>query len=183
MTVIIVVAGIPGSGKTTLAQQLAPALELPLISKDGIKETLMDALGSGDMTWATRLSRAAHLVMYKLAGEMQQGVVLEAHFYCGIAEEELVALERPLVQVYCRCPVDLAWERYQRRRDDPRRHAGHRSEHQDEDATQHWRESAPRPLALDAPLIEVDTAGLVDIDELAGAVRAAIASLARARLD
>src|SRR4051794_10844242 len=43
----VVVSGIPASGKTTLARQLALALELPLVSKDVIKEALFDALGTG----------------------------------------------------------------------------------------------------------------------------------------
>ena len=31
---------LPGSGRTTLAQQLVTALDLPLISKDALKEAL-----------------------------------------------------------------------------------------------------------------------------------------------
>jgi len=173
---IVVVSGIPGSGKTTLAKQLAPILGVPLISKDVIKESLMDALGSGEMTWAMQLSRGAHVVMYDLAREMQHGVVLEAHFHRGIAEPELEALGRPLIQVFCQCPVELAWVRYQRRRDDPTRHPGHRPEHQDDDATRHWRETSPMPLVLAAPLIEVDTSQYVDVRTLADEIRALRAS-------
>lgn len=66
---VIVISGIPGSGKTTLARQLAPALGAFLISKDVIKEALLDVLGSGDLTWTQRLSRAAHLAMYRVAAE------------------------------------------------------------------------------------------------------------------
>ena len=36
---IILVTGIPGTGKTTLARQLAEALEMPLATKDDIKES------------------------------------------------------------------------------------------------------------------------------------------------
>ncbi len=63
----VVVAGLPGSGKTTLARALAVELDLPLISKDTIKEALFDALGTGDLEWSKRLGRAAHLVMYGIA--------------------------------------------------------------------------------------------------------------------
>lgn len=47
----IVISGIPASGKTTLASQLAPVLNLPLLDKDDILESLFDSLGIGDAEW------------------------------------------------------------------------------------------------------------------------------------
>jgi predicted kinase len=173
--IVIVVAGIPGSGKTTHARELAPALGMPLVSKDVIKEALLDVLGTGSAEWAATLGRAAHRTMYAQVRDLVAGVggvILEAHFARGVAEEELLALGAPLVQVYCRCPVEVAWTRYRERSLDPQRHPGHLSEHQDDLATAHWRESSPQPLALAAPLLEVDTSGAtVRIDEVAAAVR------------
>lgn len=164
---IAVVAGLPGSGKTTLARSLALRLGWPLISKDVIQEAVMDELGTGDLEWASQLSRLAHRVMYALVPEIGGSVVLEAHFHRGVAEHDLSALGQPLVQIYCRCPIDVAWERYQQRRDDPARHPGHLPEHQDESATLGWRTTEPLPLDLHAPLIEVDTSREVDVITLA----------------
>ena len=42
----VLVGGWPGSGKTTLSRSLATELGLPLLSKDEVKEALMDALGA-----------------------------------------------------------------------------------------------------------------------------------------
>ncbi|HKY15083.1 MAG TPA: AAA family ATPase [Microthrixaceae bacterium] len=169
----MVVSGIPGSGKTTLARAVAQEMSLPMISKDTIKEALMDGLGTGDLAWATKLSRTAHLVMFDLVRQFPGHVIIEAHFHHGLAEQDLHGLGRPLVQVYCDCPVDLAWQRYCERRDDPARHPGHLPEHQDESATAGWRHAAPRPLDLDAPLIVVDTSQAVDVVELASRIRRA----------
>ena len=176
MSTVIVVAGIPGSGKTTLARGLASMLRMPLVSKDVIKEALLDVLGTGSPEWAATLGRAAHRAMYAQVRDVVAGVggvVLEAHFASGVAEQELIALRLPLVQVYCRCPVHVAWSRYRERALDPARHPGHLAEHQDEAATAHWRQVPPRPLELPAPLLEVDTSGAspVRVGELAAAVR------------
>jgi predicted kinase len=163
---IIVVSGIPGSGKTTLATSLGAAMGLSLISKDVIKESLMDTLGTGDNEWARTLSWAAHRVMYRLVDDLVGDVILEAHFHAGTAEQELQSLGEKLIQLYCRCPLDIAWQRYRIRRDDPDRHPGHLPEHQDETATAGWRARRPRPLGLDAPLLEVDTSAPVDIESV-----------------
>jgi predicted kinase len=169
--VVVVVAGIPASGKTTLATALSAQLGWPLISKDVVKEALFDSLGSGDLEWSQRLGRAGHLVMYSL-GALMPRVILEAHFQRGVAEPELLALNRRIVQVYCRCPVDLAANRYRRRIDDPARHAGHLPEHQSDEVTERWTKDEPTPLAFpNALLIEVDTTGPVDIGVVATTIQ------------
>jgi len=42
----VVVSGLPGSGKTTVAQALAPLLKLPLFDKDAILEQLFETKGT-----------------------------------------------------------------------------------------------------------------------------------------
>jgi AAA domain len=40
---LVVVNGLPGAGKTTLARRLAPALDAPLVGKDALKEAMAAA--------------------------------------------------------------------------------------------------------------------------------------------
>lgn len=166
---IVVVSGVPGSGKTTLARSLAPLLNLPLLSKDAIKEALFDALGTGDLEWSENLGRASHRIMYSLARDARSAV-LESHFWRGVAESELTEIQRPLLQVYCRCPLDLAVDRYRNRATSPDRHPGHLPQHQTDKVIERWRSTEQLPLELDAPLIEVDTSGHVDVAQLANSI-------------
>jgi septum formation protein len=157
----VVVSGLPGSGKTTLARSLSSEIGLPLISKDTVKEALFDVLGTGDLDWSKRLGRASHHVMYELAREAKSAV-LESHFWPGVAEDDLRRLGGPMVQVYCSCPVELAVSRYLERAESSDRHPGHLPEHQSEEVISTWRDAGGRPLDLDCPLFEVDTTTPVD---------------------
>ena len=158
--------GIPGSGKTTLAHPLARKLQLPLLSKDTIKEALFDVLGTGDLESSQRLGRASHRIMYAVAAESQ---VLSSKVTSGgvCRSLDLRGLAAPMIQVYCRCPPELAAERYRQRITSADRHPGHLHEHQTEEVTRAWREAEPRPLDLDGVLIEVDPSKPFEADAVA----------------
>ncbi|MBF8186037.1 AAA family ATPase [Nonomuraea sp. K274] len=59
---VVLVNGLPGAGKTTVARGLGRALGLPVFSKDDLKETLADMLerpgGVGEREWSRRLGAA-----------------------------------------------------------------------------------------------------------------------------
>lgn len=73
----MLVTGVPGSGKTTLARRLSPALGLPLLAKDVVKETLFDVLGVGDRAWSTRLGAAANEVFWSMLADCPTGAVVD----------------------------------------------------------------------------------------------------------
>jgi predicted kinase len=67
---LILLVGLPGTGKTTLAKQLAVDLEIPVIGKDEIKKILFDTLGWKDREWSVRLGGASFDLLYLLIEKM-----------------------------------------------------------------------------------------------------------------
>ncbi|TMG67766.1 MAG: ATP-binding protein, partial [Chloroflexi bacterium] len=81
---LILVGGAPGSGKTTLALQLAARLRVAVVTKDDIKESLAEVLGAGDRARSRELGAAAFEVMRAVAiRTLSSGapVILEANFH------------------------------------------------------------------------------------------------------
>jgi predicted kinase len=118
----VVVSGPPASGKTTLARVVAPALGLPLIAKDTIKEALMAVLPVPDVATSRVVGRASVAALLAVAAE-SGGAVLESVWHRSYAGDDLRRLPGRVVEVFCRCDPEVAAQRYALRANS--RHAGH----------------------------------------------------------
>ncbi|HEX2184083.1 MAG TPA: ATP-binding protein, partial [Chloroflexota bacterium] len=127
---LVLVSGAPGSGKTTLAAHLAPALALPLIGKDGVKERLYDTVGAPDVPTSQKLGAAAIAMLYFVAHRLLDagvGVILESNFMRPLSDAELRALaaRSRAVVVHCSPPPEVTARRYRERAEGGERHPGH----------------------------------------------------------
>lgn len=79
----ILVTGIPASGKSTFAKYLSKSLEIPVISKDTLKEILFDTVGFDSRDEKITLGIAAMETMYHFAKQLisvNQPFILENNF-------------------------------------------------------------------------------------------------------
>lgn len=165
---VILVNGLPGSGKTTLAAALGVALGVPVISKDAVKEALYAAVPTAPPGGLGAIAMAA---AWSLAADATGTVVLESWWFrprdLGYTEAAWRRSGEPeLVEVWCDVPADVARARVVARVRDAMYEDAQRL------ATV-WDDWARRaePLAIGA-VVRVDTSSEVDIAGLAAMLAA-----------
>ena len=170
---LIIVNGLPGSGKTTLATQLAAELSLPLFRKDAIKETLADALTAfhprdgTSIEWSQQLGLAAAACLWRLLSDARGNAIIEspwlAHLRPIVAHElhEMGILSHD--EIWCDVPLSVARQRFESRA--LGRHWIHSESSGSTDADWEMWEREAEPLGL-GTVHRVDTTQPVDIQSL-----------------
>ena len=164
---LVVVTGVPGAGKTSLAGPLAERLGCALVSLDQNKEELAMEAEDTPRDWL-RYDGETELVRRLEAFEGE--AVVDIWIAPSRDTERVVGLLGPwwdrLVEVRCQVPAAVAVERYAARvRPWPHLPA-------DDETLERIREAAEHPEALGAPrTVVVDTSRPVDLGDVVTAVR------------
>lgn len=173
---LVVVSGLPASGKTTVGRVISERLALPLIDKDDVLEALFNSLGCADRDQRQRLSRASDEVLFTLAQSTPDAVLVNWWNH-ETAPARLRAINSSVVEVFCECPFEIAAERFDARG----RHPGHLDRHRSLEEVELGRETLRGTyrgaLGLSEQTIRVDTTVPLDPEDVAGRVEAALRNL------
>lgn len=127
----ILVSGMPASGKSTIAGKLSASLNIPMLSKDSIKEILFDTLGFNSRAEKVQLGVAAMHILYYAAQQLMKAgkpFILENNFEDSSVEGIMELLEDyQYVGITVRLTGDPAiiYRRFAARDLSEERHRGH----------------------------------------------------------
>ena len=128
---LIIIAGLPGVGKTTLARQLANRFKCTLLEKDTVKESLADTLSmEWSSEWSAELGAASEETLFRLAAlqiQLGNSVIVETPMLYNRSWERLyLAIQELKVHIrviVCDCSKETHRQRLANRRKE--RHAIH----------------------------------------------------------
>ena len=127
---LVLVGGMPASGKTTIAHELGRLIPCPVVCRDEIKEGLVHGSGGLSPSWGAPVAEEAFALFYGILETLLRSgcsVVAEAAFAFKLASDKIGQLAglSDACLVYCRVDRATSVRRFIARSGDPVRQSSH----------------------------------------------------------
>lgn len=123
---LLIINGLPASGKSTLAGGLANLLNLPVFKKDDIKEQLADSIGIVDLKFSRLFGKASYVTLYSVARELLKNkcsLIIEGNFGAGDETSAFVDFLKHgnyvVIEVLCYASSQILFDRFSSRKRHP----------------------------------------------------------------
>jgi len=133
---LIIVNGIPATGKTTTSHKLAADLDMACVSKDEIKEFLADRLSVRTLDDSRRIGALSFQMLFLLMeSTLSHGedIIVECPFYYEKdqpkVQQILANTNARCIEVYCITDPEVRKERFLNRANSSERHPSHMDTH------------------------------------------------------
>lgn len=167
---LIIITGLPGTGKTTLGKKLAEEFRLPFIHKDGIKELLFDGLGWKDREWSKKIGGLSMDLLYYITESILKAgksLIVESNFNPKFSDKKFLDLKEKYdfapFQVRCITDGEILFDRFAKRANSDR-HQGHI----DSGNIEEWRpillQGKIEALNIGGEIFDIDTSDFSKLD-------------------
>lgn len=118
---VILVNGIPASGKSSLAVELSAQTGWLSLSLDGVKNPFLQRLEGVDRAFNRKLGQASYQVIWSIIGDAPQGSSFIVDAWFGFQPKEVLktylaqAGVTKVLEIWCQISPDSAGARYQAR--------------------------------------------------------------------
>ena len=128
---LIIIAGMPATGKSTLARALSENFSFPVLEKDDIKEEMFDTVGYRDLTEKRALDVAANAILLRCTEAILskgQPLIVVNNFDSNMSGRVQEMIDRTgcqCVTVFLNGDPEVLYQRYVARDAKRVRHLGH----------------------------------------------------------
>ncbi len=168
---VIIITGLPGTGKTTLGKHLAQRYSLPCIHKDGIKEILFDTIENCSAELSRKLGLSSVLLLHYVTVALVitgQSLMVEANFNPNLATSEWLALKEKCkfetFQIQCHAKGTVLLNRFKKRIGTKERHPGHYDQVELENIETGLLQGRQENLNIGGYVYELDTTDFERVD-------------------
>lgn len=168
---LIIICGLPCTGKTTLGKKLAQDLSLLFISRDSIKESLFDSLGWSDRNWSQKLGVASYNLLYYFIDSLVSkniSLIVESNFLATYDTQKYRNIQNrynlKIAQIHCHTKGEVLVERFKQRSESGERHPGHVDHLNYEEFKNTLLKGEYKILDIESTNCEIDTTDFDKID-------------------